>query len=129
MVRASPRAMTATLVGNARNSQAASAINGNAAMPEGCQTGPSSVATSGWIVTAITAHSGNARTLDQPRQRSTPACKAGRSCCRSDSSGSISRHCAVKASSRTASTRRNAMCTWPSAAAPAVAPISSANRR
>ena len=53
MVRASPRAMTATLVGNARNSQAVSAINGNAATPEGCQTGPSSVATSGWIVTAI----------------------------------------------------------------------------
>ena len=72
---------------------------------------------------------GTPATLDQPRQRSMPARRAGRSCCCFDSSGSISRHCAVKASSRTASTRRNAMCTWPRAAAPAVAPISSANRR
>ena len=45
--RGTPRAMTATPAGNTRNSHAVSAISGNAAAPEGCQTGPSNICTSG----------------------------------------------------------------------------------
>ena len=124
-----PRATSAAPGGNHRNSQALSAISGSAARPASAQAGPSSSATTGTTTTAMAPSSGNITTAASARQRSTAWRSAARSCWRADIAGSISRHSAVKTSSRTVSTRRNAMCTSPSGAAPAVAPISTTNSR